>query len=339
MNLLIIGGTRFLGRHLVNAATAYGDTVTLFNRGKSNPHLFPELDQLIGDRDGDLEVLSGRKWDAVIDTCGYVPRIVRVSAEFLREAVGRYVYISSISVYSDEAKVGINEDDETGILADPDIEDINESSYGPLKAACEAEVQRVYGQRGLVIRPGLIVGAYDPTDRFTYWPWRVAQGGRMLVPESPEWLTQIIDVRDLADWILDIAHRGVGGIFNAVGPENPISFGTLLAACQKVSGSSPDKVWMDAEFLTNHNVKPWSDLPLWLPGEASAGMSHISNRKAVAAGLHFRSLEDTIGDTLAWAASRPDKYEFHAGLKLEREAELLREWQQHQAGAGAGAGA
>lgn len=335
MDLLMIGGTRFLGRHLVDAASARGDTVTLFNRGKTNPNLFPELEHLTGDRDGGLEVLQGRNWDAVIDTCGYLPRVVRASVEALRNHVGFYVYISSVSAYADFFKIGITEKDETSTLKDPGIEEVNDATYGPLKAACEAEVWRVYGENGLVIRPGLIVGPFDPTDRFTYWPWRVAQGGEMLVPENPDWLTQIIDARDLAEWTMEMIRRAAGGTYNAVGPGSPISFGTLLAICEQVSGSQPRQVWMDTDFLLEQDVAPWTDLPLWLPGDEFAGMAQISNQRAVANGLVFRPLAQTISDTLSWAAARPDGYEFRAGLKPAREDELLQLWQQHAETAGA----
>ncbi len=203
MNILIIGGTKFLGRHLVDSALARGHNVTLFNRGKTNPNLFPQVETILGDREHDLEKLAqaGREWDAVIDVAGYLPRIVRLSATGLREAgsVGRYVFISSISAYADFKKIGINESDPVGKIEDETFEEITGESYGPLKALCEKTVLDLYGERGLVIRPGLIVGPNDPTDRFTYWPVRVARGGDVLAPEKPEVPVQVVDVRDLAD--------------------------------------------------------------------------------------------------------------------------------------------
>jgi 2'-hydroxyisoflavone reductase len=326
MNILIIGGTRFLGRHLVEAAHARGHHVTLFNRGKSNPDLFPQMETILGDREHDIDKLSGRAWDAVIDTCGYVPRIVRLSASSLREAgsVGRYVFISSISAYASLSKVGVNESDPLGTIEDETVEQITDVTYGPLKVLCEKAVQEVYGERALIIRPGLIVGPNDPTDRFTYWPVRVARGGDVLAPDGPAVLTQIIDVRDLSDFTIKLIEENVDGVFNATGPDYELSFGTLLETCKQVSGSDARFHWAPVEFMNQNNIAPWSDMPAYLPetGE-DAGFARVDVSKAIRAGLTFRPLQVTVHDTIEWAKTRPADHEWRAGLKPEREQELL----------------
>ena len=327
MKLLILGGTRFLGRYLVDSARARGHSVTLFNRGKSNPGLFPELETILGDREHDLEKLAGRDWDAVIDVAGYLPRIVRLSATGLERAVGRYVFISSISVYPDAIlnKVGIDESDPVGKLEDETVEEITGETYGPLKALCEKTALDLYGERGLVVRPGLIVGPDDPTDRFTYWPARVARGGEVLAPEKPEVPVQIVDVRDLAEFIIKLIERNASGIYNATGPDYELTFGTMLDVCKQVSRSDASFEWASVEFLEQNKVAAWSDLPVWIPdSEENQGFSRMNVSKAIKAGLKFRPLEDTVRDTLAWAGTRPTDHEWRAGLKPEREQELLK---------------
>ncbi|MEP7135066.1 MAG: NAD-dependent epimerase/dehydratase family protein [Chloroflexota bacterium] len=329
MNILILGGTKFLGRHLVESALARGHQVTLFNRGKTNPGLFPQVETILGDREHDIEKLAGREWDAVIDVAGYYPRIVRLAATGLREAgsVGRYVFISSISVYPDSIlnKIGIDESDPVGKIEDETIEEITGESYGPLKALCEKTVLDLYGDRGLVIRPGLIVGPYDPSDRFTYWPVRVARGGEVLAPESPEVPLQIIDVRDLANFIIQLIEEKASGIYNTTGPDYELTLGSMLEACKQVSGSNANIQWAAAEFLKQNNVAEWSDMPVWIPDtEETQGFSRMNVSKAIQAGLKFRPLSDTIRDTLAWANTRPADHEWRAGLKAEREQELLK---------------
>jgi 2'-hydroxyisoflavone reductase len=325
MNILILGGTRFLGRHLVNAALARGHTLTLLNRGKSNPELFPELETIIADREAGLGKLSSRSWDAVIDTCGYVPRIVNLSAQTFKDTVGCYVFISSISVYSDSSKIGLDEHDPVGRLADENLEENTGESYGPLKALCEKTVQAAFPSRALIIRPGLIVGPYDPTDRFTYWPVRVARGSDLLAPEKPEVPVQIIDGRDLAEFTIKLIEQKTIGTFNATGPDYELSLGRMLAACKKVSNSDANFRWASVDFLAENKVEAWSDMPVWVPDTpAEAGFSRVNVSKAIAAGLSFRGLELTIRDTLAWAQSRPADHEWRAGLKPERELELLK---------------
>jgi 2'-hydroxyisoflavone reductase len=326
MRLLIIGGTIFLGRHLVEAALARGHRITLFNRGRHGAELFPEVERIQGDRDGGLEALAGRSWDAVIDTCGYVPRIVRSSAELLAPSVGHYTFISSISVYPEYSKVGIDEGDPVGTLADPTVEEVTGESYGPLKALCEQAAEAAMPGRVLTIRPGLIVGPHDPTDRFTYWPARVARGGPYLAPERPGYLVQVIDVRDLADWTIALVEAGAVGVYNATGPERPLELGAILAACRAAGGVEAEPVWASAAFLAERGVAPWSELPLWVPEAAdTVGFSQIDCAKAIAAGLRFRPLAATVADTLAWAAARPADHQWRAGLPAERERELLAE--------------
>jgi len=323
MKILIIGGTRFLGRHLVNSARARGHEVTLFNRGQTNPNLFGQVEKIRGDREKDLDQLSGQ-WDAVIDTCGYFPRIVRMSAEALKNKVEYYVFISSISVYSAFSKVGINESDPVGKIEDETIEEVTGESYGPLKVLCEKAVQDVFGIDALIIRPGLIVGPHDPTDRFTYWPVRVARGGNILTPDKPETPVQIIDVRDLSNFIIELIQQNVTGVFNATGPSHELTLGRLLDTCKLVSASDAKFKWASLEFLEKNKVAPWSDMPVWVPDTAEdAGFSRVDISKALKAGLKFISLEETVRDTIRWASERPQEYEWRAGLSAEREAELL----------------
>jgi 2'-hydroxyisoflavone reductase len=300
--------------------------VTLFNRGKSSPDLFPQLETILGDRETDVEKLqqAGLNWDTVLDVPGYLPRVVRLSAEVLKENVGRYVYISSISVYSNFGKVGITEADPVGKIDDEATEEITEETYGPLKALCERAVQDIYGERALIIRPGLIVGPHDPTDRFTYWPVRVARGGEVLAPQKREAPIQIIDVRDLSDFILKLIEENASGIYNATGPDYELTIGKLLDVSKQLTGSNANIHWASIDFLNQHKVQAWSDMPTWVPDdEEGVGFSRMDVSKAIAAGLKFRSLEQAVRDTLAWAQRRPANHELRAGLTAEREAELL----------------
>jgi 2'-hydroxyisoflavone reductase len=326
VKLLILGGTVFLGRHLVDAALARGHEVTLFNRGQHNPELYPDVEKLRGDRDGDLRALEGRQWDAVIDTCGYVPRIVRASAEMLANAAGHYSFISSISVYDNFRTRGLAEDGPVGTLEDPTVEEVL-PNYGPLKALCEEAAETAMPGRALHVRAGLIVGPHDQSDRFTYWPYRIARGGDVLAPGSPDRAVQIIDVRDLAEWNVRMAEQGVSGVFNATGPDYNLTMGAVLESCKTVSGSDSRFVWASEQFLLDAGAQPWTQLPLWVPDtEDNAGFSSIDCSKAFATGLTFRPLAETVRDTLAWDATRPADTERRNGLPPEREAELLQGW-------------
>jgi 2'-hydroxyisoflavone reductase len=328
MRLLILGGTVFLGRAVVEAALQRGHQVTLFNRGKSNPGVYPQVEKLVGDRGGTLSELQGRRWDAVIDTCGYVPRLVRNSAEYLAGAVDHYIFISTLSVYASFADPGINENAPVGALSDPTIEEVNGDTYGPLKALCEQAVLTAMPGRALVLRPGLIVGPFDPTDRFTYWPRRVARGGAVLAPGRPERTVQFIDVRDLAEWTLRMVEAGSTGIYNADGPAQPCSMGELLAVSKEVSGSDAVFNWVTESFLLEQKVGEWMEMPLWVPESQpeNAGFFAFDCSEAFSAGLTFRPLAETVRATLEWDATLPADRALKAGITPQREAELLRLW-------------
>jgi 2'-hydroxyisoflavone reductase len=332
VRLLILGGTKFVGRAAAETALARGHEVTIFNRGRTNPELFPEAEKLRGDRDGDLSALEGREWDAVIDPSGYVPRVVRQSAELLRGAVGHYVYVSSISVYAQPQAPGFDETAPVIELEDPEREDYlgSAEAYGGLKALCERVVAELYPDAQANVRAGLIVGPHDPTGRFTYWPLRMALGGEMLAPGRPGQPVQIVDARDLGDWLVRLGEEAVSGTFNAVGPASSLTMGELLDDCNRVGGARAQLVWVDEAFLLARGVGSWMELPLWVPREdewfEQAGVS-----RAVAAGLRFRPLEETVRDTLAWARRNGASlvttgHTGTAGMRPEREAELLAAW-------------
>jgi len=322
MKLLVLGGTKFLGRAVVEAALARGHEVTLFNRGLTNPELFPETKKLRGDRDGDLASLEGREWDAVIDPSGFVPRIVRASAELLRGRARHYVFVSSASVYAEPYVPGFDETAPTVGLEDPASEEVLRD-YGALKAVCEDVVRELFPDAHTNVRAGLIVGPHDASGRFTYWPLRASLGGDVLAPGPAERLTQFIDVRDLAAWMVDACRRGLSGTFNATG--EPLPLASVLAAC---GISQP--VWVDEAFLLEQGVGPWMEVPLWIPAAEEAFLQ-MSVAKAVAAGLSFRPVEETARDTLAWAKAAAAELVTEtpygtAGLDPAREVELLRAW-------------
>jgi len=328
MRILILGGTVFLGRALVEAALEREHEITLFNRGHTNPNLFPGIERLFGNRDSDLAELEGTHWDAVLDTSGYVPRIVRKSVKLLARQTDHYTFISSLSAYADISQIGIEENAPLAKLADETTEEVTGDSYGPLKALCEREVIEAMTDRALIVRPGLIVGPFDPTDRFTYWPHRIARGGEILAPGRPDREIQFIDVRDLAEWLIPMVEAQVPGIYNAVGPAAPLTMKQLLDDGRKMLNRYSTLTWVDDEFLLKKHVDPWIDLPLWLPDSDifSGGMLRASGRKALGAGLTFRSVEDTFLDTHKWEAKRPINHEWVAGLSIDRENGLLRSW-------------
>ncbi|MFN8586557.1 MAG: NAD-dependent epimerase/dehydratase family protein [Candidatus Eisenbacteria bacterium] len=303
MHLLLIGGTRFFGRHLAEAALAAGHRVTLFHRGQTGRDVAPGAERILGDRDGGLAALAGRRFDAVVDLCGYVPRVVRASCEALRDACGRCVFVSSISVYAEPVPSGAREDAPLATLADPTTEVIDGSTYGALKAACEREVRSVFGERATIVRPGLIVGPHDPTDRFPYWPRRIARGGDVLAPGDPAVPVQFIDARDLAAFTLGLLERDVAGTFHAVGPEQPLGMGACLEAIRDGVGADARFVWVDEPFLLERGVEPWTALPLWLP-VADAGFQACDASAAMGQGLRFRAVAETARDTLAWDLAR-----------------------------------
>lgn len=329
MKILILGGTRFLGRHLVEAAVARGHELTLFHRGRSGPALFPQVERLIGDRDGALGALEGaRRWDAVIDTCGFLPRIVRASAQCLAGRVNRYAFVSSVSVYADMTVPGLSESAACAPLGDAASEDIARD-YGALKAACEREVDSQYGDRALVIRPGLIVGPFDPTGRFTYWPIRVRRGGDVLAPAEPEYPVQLIDARDLAAWTIALVERDVSGCFNACGPAEPLTLAGFLQQCRDTLNASAKIEWVSTDFLDVQGVRPWLDLPLWA-GDEARGLGQVSIKRALDAGLRLRPLSQTIVDTAGWASGDSRALPDTVGLAPERERSLLETWRSHR---------
>jgi 2'-hydroxyisoflavone reductase len=301
--------------------------LSVFHRGQTNPDLFPQADHLLGDRNGDLAPLRGRRWDAVIDVSAYFPRQVRSLMEIIRTAADHYTFISSISVYRDTREIGIDESYPVGEIDDPNVEEISDESYGPLKALCEQAAQTAMPGAVLTIRPGLIVGPHDSTDRFTYWPARIDRGGVVLAPGEPDRGIQFIDVRDLAEWTVRMAENRQTGVFNATSRPGTITMEMLLHACKQVSGRAARFVWADDDFLLEHNVGPWVEMPLWIPESDGnyAGFMRVSVQKAVAAGLTFRTPAETVRATLEWARTRPADYTWKAGLAPEREAELIRE--------------
>jgi 2'-hydroxyisoflavone reductase len=313
--ILVLGGTRFLGRAFVDAALARGHAVTLFNRGETNPDLFPDVEKLRGDRERDLSVLDGGSWDAVVDVAAYFPRVVELSVARLRAAVGRYVFVSSISVYADQS-VPPHEDAEVAALTDP--EDASDDSYGARKAACERIVRDEFGTRATIVRPGLIVGPHDPTDRFSYWPKRIARGGRVLAPGDPNDPLQFVDVRDLAAFVLRLVEDDRGGTFNATG--KVISFGELLRACREVTRADAELVWVPSTRLLEAGLDPWMGVPLWIGAPGWEAANRVSIDRALDAGLTFRPLEETIAAALA--DETPPR--LVTALPAEREAELLR---------------
>ncbi len=304
MKLLVLGGTLFLGRAVVDAALAAGHDVTLFHRGLTNPGLFPELRHVHGDRDGGLAALAGGAWDAVVDTTGFVPRVVRASAAALRGRARTYLFVSSVSAYAEPLAPGADEGAPLAALADPDTEALTGETYGGLKATCERAAAEAFGDGTIVVRPGLIVGPHDPTDRFGYWPRRVAAGGEVLAPGRPEAPAQVIDVRDLGAWLVRLVERGGAGVYNALGPARPLAFGALLDACRAVSGSDARFTWVEEGFLLGRGVTPWVDLPLWVP-RSEESLHELSVARAPAAGLELRPIEATIRDTLAFERESP----------------------------------
>jgi 2'-hydroxyisoflavone reductase len=319
MKLLVLGGTKFLGRATVEAALQKGHEVTLFNRGQTNPELFPEAEKLRGDRETDLSSLAGRTWDAVVDTSAYVPQQARASAQALTDAAGYYLFISSVSVYADLSQP-VDEDSSLDELhkGQPDdrlLEDF--SNYGPLKVLCERAVAGSFGGPTAIVRPGLIVGPHDPTGRFTYWPHRVARGGEILAPKPAEGQVQFIDVRDLGDWIVHLCEQRYEGPFNAV--NRGVTWEALLETCRAVSANDSGFVWVDEEFLIEQEVGEWMELPMWL--HEDVGIHATDASRAIGAGLKFRPLDETIRGTLEHAETTKE-----AGLDPNREAELIEAW-------------
>ena len=359
MKLLVLGGTVFLGRHVVESALERGHSVTLFNRGTRPDVSFaagpsdsgevpgrartdyeaPEI--LKGDRYTDLTALAGRSWDAVVDTCGFIPSAVRASAELLADAVAHYTFISSGSVYAPVDAPGYDETSAVGTIDDDALAQVEArvraqgasaatlgEAYGPLKALCERAAEAAMPGRVLQVRAGLIVGPFDKSDRFTYWVRRLARAGDVLAPEPPEQPVQIVDVRDLASWIVRMAEGRRAGVFNATGPEQPAPLGAVLEETSRALGTSPRLVWAGESFLLENGVAPWMGLPLWLPQQDPEDryMQTMGCAKARDAGLTFRPLADTVRATRQWDVSRGEPA-LGAGLDAEKERSLLDAWQ------------
>jgi 2'-hydroxyisoflavone reductase len=298
MRLLILGGTLFLGRHLAHEALDRGHDLTLFNRGRTGPELFPEAEHLRGDRDGDLDALRGREWDAVIDTSGSDPRVVGASAALLAPAAGHCTFMSSISAYGTFRERGLNEDAPT---VDDASEDVAEG-YGAQKASCERAVAGAFPGRSCMVRAGLLIGPHDPTERFSRWVRDLAAGGQVRAPADREQPVQLVDARDLADWMLDGAEQQRVGTYNATGPAEPLTLGETLERVRDATGGAAELEWVDGKALLDEGLEPWEDVPLWLdvPRHPELrGFMAVDIARALSAGLTFRPLEDTVQDLLA----------------------------------------
>lgn len=332
LKILILGGTGFIGPHQVEAALGRGHEISIFNRGKSGPEMFPQIENLVGDRNGDLNALKGRKWDAVIDNSGYVPRWVKQSAELLSGNVEHYLYMSSVSVYADTSSVNQNENGKLHELADPSVEEPTTKNYGSVKALSEKYVTDAFGKASTLLRPGLIVGPGDPTDRFTYWPVRVFQGGEILAPGTPKDPIQCIDVRDLARWTIEAIEEKHYGPYNVTGPYHQMTMGEFLEIVKSTTNSQANFTWVSADFLSQEKVAPLNELPLWVPPNSdSGGFLRMDVSKAVNAGLTFRPMAETVQDSLAWYRTVSPGEEIKAGLSKARETELLAKWRRSTA--------
>jgi 2'-hydroxyisoflavone reductase len=334
LRILILGGTRFIGLHMTALALERGHTLTFFNRGRTKTDRYPDVERIKGDRNGEIDGLKGRQWDVVIDNSGYVPRHVKLSAELLAPSVKQYVFVSSVSVYPDFS-VPRDESSPVGKLADETIEKVDGETYGPLKALCEQAAERAMPGRTCVVRPGLIVGPDDNTDRFTYWPARAARGGEFIAPGAPGDPFQVIDARDLAAFVLGAVENNVNGVYNLVSDVNEFKFGQLTDACitaankQAKPAVPPRAVFLPGEFLEEQKVAPWSEMPVWLPAKGEeAAFASTSNRAARARGLKITPLKKTVNDTLAWHLARPaeEREKLKAGIAAEKETVVLATW-------------
>ena len=330
LRILILGGTRFIGPHQVKYAVDRGHEISIFTRGQTEPPFFHDyferVEHLIGDRTSDLSALEGREWDAVIDNSASYPSWVASTTELLRDHVDRYLFVSSISAYADFAQVGIDEDYHVGQLSPDEAED--DGGYGPRKARCEQYARDAFGENAINVRPGLIVGPGDNTDRWTYWPVRVARGGEVLAPNTPADPVQNVDARDLSEWIVRLVESpGTGGTYNATGEIQ--QFGDMLEEIRGALGSDATFTWVPTEFMQEQEVAPWMHMTNWTPPEGpTVGMNQVSVAAAVQAGLTFRPLADTARDTVEWwnTLSEERRAEARAGLPADKETEVLAAW-------------
>ncbi|MGD8868450.1 MAG: NAD-dependent epimerase/dehydratase family protein [Gemmatimonadales bacterium] len=339
LRILILGGTAFTGPHQIKYALARGHEVTIFNRGQTEPTVHPEVfddvERLTGDRDDDLESLKGGEWDAVIDNSASIPRWVRQTAELLEGSADIYLFTSSLSVHADNSKLGITEDDPVATIADPTTEEITGQTYGALKALCEEETRKAFPDGAIIVRPHLIVGPGDRSDRWTYWPVRVDRGGEVMAPGTPEDPTQYIDARDLAEFDIHLIENRSLGTYSAVGPLSRLSMAELLYGMRAVVSNDISFTWVAADFLAEHEVAPWRHMTAWVPPRGEmAGFAMFDNSRAVAAGLTYRPLAVTARDTLEWWKTLPAERtaDPRAGLDPEKEKEVLAAWQARSAG-------
>ena len=347
LKILILGGTGFIGPHMVQEALRRGHQVSLFNRGRTNRRLFPDLELLIGDRDNGLDALVGHRWDAVIDNSGYVPRHVRESANLLAAAISHYVYVSSVSAYAamsgnltaadyhDVDMPNTEYDSPLATMPDETVEKVTSETYGPLKVLCERAATEAMGEdRITILRPTWIAGPGDNSDRFTYWPVRMSRGGEMLVPGNPTDLIQIVDVRDLANFVVDSIEQKITGIYNMVIPPGSYSMGQYMTDCQDVTMSDASLTWVDADFVAAHGLHASGELPIWAPMSGDSRSDAIVNGdRSFAKGMKTRPPKETIRDVLNWWRTLPDerRNNLRAGLSAEREAEMLAFWHEQHA--------
>jgi len=332
MKLLIIGGTRFVGPYFIEDALARGHQVTVFTRGMQKRDLPSQVERLYGNRDVDLTPLKGRAWDAVIDTCGYVPRVVQMSAELLRDRVEHYTFISSNGVYEHPIAPGSDETAPVQTIADETTENVAEH-YGALKVLCERMIESYFPGRAFHVRAGLVIGPNDFTDRFSYWTRRIAEGGEVLAPGHLDNPVQFIDARDLAEWMLRMVEARAAGVYSATGPEYRLTLGDILNRIRTTLGSDARFTWVGDDLLLRHDIVPYQEMPLWLPGETN-NLHTLNISKVIESGLTFRPLEVTIRDTHAWDMGRSDAERVgtlsggraQTALTRTKEAELLREW-------------
>jgi 2'-hydroxyisoflavone reductase len=343
LRILVLGGTGFIGPHQVRYALARGHKLTLFNRGRRPKEWPAPVEELVGDRNtGDLKALEGREWDVCVDNPTTLPFWVRDAGQVLKGRVGQYVFISTLSVYAGEKDPGQDETAPLAVYKGQDamketLETLRkdvEALYGPLKARSEKEAEKWFPGATTIVRPGLIVGPGDESDRFTYWPVRLDRGGEVLAPGDGKDPVQVVDARDLAEWTIRLVEARTLGVFNAMGPEREMSMRAMLEGTRDAVGSKATLTWVPSDFLEQQKVSPWGDMPAWVPGTGdTAGFGLRSNRRAVAAGLTFRPLATTAKETLAWWKEQPAdrRAKLRAGIAPEREAQVLAAWKAKKA--------